>query len=151
MTGRLNLHSLLILTLVCFLLGAAPITAASPVHRVSGGGTATLSQVAMGVSIDGTLASGSFECLMAGRSKFALAPFGLSHIMAVHASPTEGSLSGSVARFAGPARLVMDNGQSLDVHVHVWVDGPTQQFQLTVDEIGTIPTETLLTGHITVR
>jgi hypothetical protein len=151
MTGHSILRALPIVVVVGILFAATPVAAAGSTHRVSGGGTATLSQIAMGVSIDGTSASGSFECLMAGRSKFALAPFGLSHIMAVHATPTEGSLSGSVARFAGPARLVMDNGQALDVHVHVWVDGATQQFQLTVDEVGTLPVETLLTGRITVR
>ena len=97
----------------------------------------------MGVSIDEAgRASGSFECLMAGRSAFALADFGLEHIRAVHATPTTGSMDGSVARFAGPARLIMDHGQALDVHVHVWVDVATRRFQLTVDEMGSLPMRT---------
>jgi hypothetical protein len=152
MMNQLPRRSLLIALMLSLLVGPAPTALAGSVHRVTGGGTASISQVAMGVSIDDTgLASGSFECLMAGRSGFALAPFGLSHIMAVHATPTVGSVSGSVARFAGPALLIMDNGQSMDVHVQVWVDSATQKFQLTVVEVGALPTEDLLTGQISLR
>jgi hypothetical protein len=61
---------------------------ASPRTHLAGGGTATISQVAFNVAIDESgAARGSFECLMAGRSAFALPTSSLSHIMAVHARP----------------------------------------------------------------
>jgi hypothetical protein len=139
-----------VVALSALVLAASALpTLARPAHHLAGGGTASLSQVAVNVAIgeDGS-ASGSFECLMAGRSAFALSPFGLAHIMAVHATPTAGRVDGSVAVFSGPARLVMDHGQHLAVHVHVWVDAASQRFQLTVDEVGTLPVEDLLTGRL---
>jgi len=139
-----------VVALVACLLAASALPAlARPAHHLAGGGTASLSQLAVNVAIgDDGSASGSFECLMAGRSAFALEPFGLAHVMAVHATPAAGSVDGSVARFSGPARLVMDHGQHVDVHVHVWVDAASQRFQLTVDEVGTLPVEEMLTGRL---
>src|SRR5438034_7247528 len=65
----------------------APAVAGHTAH-LHGGGTATISQVAFNVRFDGSgSASGSFECLMAGRSSFVLQDFGLVHIMAVHVWP----------------------------------------------------------------
>ena len=97
-------------------LGAQSAPAASTTH-LSGGGTASVggaafSQVAMNVHFENSgAASGNFNCLMAGRSKAVLPGFGLKHIMKVHATPTTGSVSGSIATFAGPAFLIMDGGQ----------------------------------------
>jgi hypothetical protein len=145
------LGTLLRLTTVAALLAFAPAKAvASPdVHHLSGGGTASISQVAMNVTVNGSgSASGSFECLMAGRSGFVLGDFGLVHNMIVHATPSSGSVSGSVVSFAGPARLTLDGRQHVDVHVQVSADVGTQSFQLTVVEIGTLPVETLESGHI---
>jgi hypothetical protein len=123
--------------------------AAPNVHHVSGGGTASISQVAMNVAIDGSgSASGSFECLMAGRSGFVLGDFGLVHNMIVHATPNAGSVDGSVVTFAGTARLTLDGREKMDVHVQVWANVATQSFQLTVVEVGTLPVETLVSGHI---
>jgi hypothetical protein len=68
--------------------------------------------------------------------------------MIVHATPTTGSVSGSLVTFAGPARLTLDGSQHADVHVQVSADVATQSFQLTVVEIGTLPVETLQSGHI---
>jgi len=86
--------------------------------------------------------------LMAGRSGFVLGDFGLVHNMIVHATPSTGSVAGSVVTFAGTARLTLDGRQHMDVHVQVWADVATQSFQLTVVEIGTLPVETLASGHI---
>jgi hypothetical protein len=134
--------------LATLLLTPAP-AAARPAQHLAGGGTAAISQVAMNVAFDGAGgASGSFECLMAGRSAFVLGDFNLSHIMAVHATPTRGDTSASIASFSGPAKLVMDNGTHLSVHVVVTVDVATQNFRLQVVEIGTMPWEHLLTGHV---
>jgi hypothetical protein len=130
-------------------LAPANAVAAGSAHHLSGGGTASISQVAMNVSVSGSgSASGSFECLMAGRSGFVLGDFGLVHNMIVHATPSTGSVAGSVATFAGTARLTLDGRQHMDVHVQVWADVATQSFQLTVVEIGTLPVETLVSGHI---
>jgi hypothetical protein len=130
-------------------LAPASAVASGSVHHLSGGGTASISQVAMNVSVGGSgSASGSFECLMAGRSGFVLGDFGLVHNMIVHATPSTGSASGSVVTFAGPARLTLDGRQHVDVHVQVWADVATQSFQLTVVEIGTLPVETLESGRI---
>src|SRR6266849_683570 len=83
-----------------FVFATGSATAATAGH-ISGGGTATISQVAFNVSVDGSGgASGSFDCLMAGRSSFVLGAFGLSHIMHVHATPTAGSISGSTVSFS---------------------------------------------------
>src|SRR5438132_4439064 len=96
--------------LATLLLTPAP-AAARPAQHLTGGGTASISQVAMNVAFDGSGgASGSFECLMAGRSAFVLGDFGLKHIMAVHAPPTAGVAGASGASFSGPAKLVMDTG-----------------------------------------
>jgi hypothetical protein len=148
------LARLLRLTALAAVLSLAPATAvAAPnVHHLSGGGTASISQVAMNVSI-GTSgsASGSFECLMAGRSGFVLGDFGLVHNMIVHATPRTGSVAGSVATFAGTARLTLDGRQHMGVHVQVWADVATQSFQLTVVEVGTLPVETLASGQISLH
>ena len=146
-SGRL----LLAAALAAGALLAAPESALAAT-RVSGGGAADISQVAMSVAItDSGAASGSFQCLMAGRSAFALAPFGLDHVMAVHATPTSGSVSGSVVTFSGPGRLILDGRQKIDVTVVVWVDVATQTFQLTVVGVATLPVESLLTGRISLR
>ena len=126
-------------------------TAATAGH-LSGGGTASISQVAFNVSVDGSgRASGSFECLMAGRSSFVLGAFGLSHIMQVHATPTAGSISGSTVSFSGPGQLIMDGGQHQPIEVSVWANVATQQFQLTVAGIGSMPVETFVSGGVSLR
>src|ERR671934_317693 len=120
---------------VAAVLSVAPAAAvASPnAQHLSGGGTASISQVAMNVSIGGSgSASGSFECLMAGRSGFVLGDFGLVHNMIVHATPTRGSVSGSLVTFADDnARLTLDGKTHATVHIEVWFDVATQTFQLT--------------------
>jgi hypothetical protein len=131
--------------------GQAAAAGGDPSH-LSGGGTASISQVAMNVTVDGAgSASGSFQCLMAGRSGFVLGAFGLVHNMIVHATPTAGSVAGSVASFSGPGSLILDGRQQLDVHIQLWADVATQSFQLTVVEVGTLPVETLLSGQISLR
>jgi hypothetical protein len=134
------------------LLAASAVSAAAApgISHLSGGGTASFSQVAMNVSINASgSASGSFECLMAGRSAFILTNFpGLEHNMIVHATPIAGSVNGSIVTFRGPARLTLDGNQHMDVHVHVWVDVATQSFELTVDEIGPMGPESLLSGGV---
>lgn len=135
---------------VC-LCASQSATAATTAH-LSGGGTASISQLAFNVRIDGSGgATGSFECLMAGRSAFVLGAFGLSHIMQVHATPTAGSISGSVVSFSGPGMLIMDGGQHQPIHVSVWANVATQQFQLTVVEVGAMPVETFMSGGISLR
>lgn len=141
-------------------LGAQSATAASTTH-LSGGGTASVggaafSQVAMNVHFENSgAASGNFNCLMAGRSKAVLPGFGLKHIMKVHATPTTGSVSGSIATFAGPAFLIMDGGQHADIEVSVWVNVATQQFQLTVLKLTPspmiLPIETFSSGGARLR
>jgi hypothetical protein len=139
-------------TLAAVFLFAAQSALAAPAAHLSGGGTASISQVAFNVSLDGSGgASGSFECLMAGRSAFVLGAFGLSHIMQVHATPTAGSISGSVVSFSGPGKLIMDGGQHQPIHVSVWANVATQQFQLTVVEVGAMPVETFVSGGISLR
>jgi len=131
-------------------LGAQGAPAAT--GHLSGGGTASVgglafSQVAMNVSFgDSDSASGSFNCLMAGRSKGVLGNFGLSHIMKVQATPTKGSVLGSIATFSGPGFLIMDHGQHMNIDVSVWVNVATQQFQLTVIQVGAMPVETFASG-----
>jgi len=121
-------------------------------HHLSGGGTASISQVAMNVTF-GTSgsASGTFNCLMAGRSSFVLGPFGLSHIMKVQATPTKGSVSGSVATFSGPGFLIMDGRKNANIDISVWVNVATQQFQLTVIQVGAMPVETFSSGGVSLR
>lgn len=129
--------------------GASSAPAATSGH-LTGGGTATISQVAFNVSINGSgSASGSFECLMAGRSKSALVNLGLAHIMQVHITPTAGVISGSTVTFSGPGMLIMDNGQHQAIAgVTVWADVATQAFQL---EMGGMPPETFVSGGISLR
>src|SRR5262249_60567284 len=93
-------------------LALAPAAQSAPVatigHR-SGGGAATngpiaFSQVAFNVAIDSSgSASGSFECLMAGRSKGVLGAFNLAHNMIVHATPTTGPIVGPVGHISRDA------------------------------------------------
>ncbi|TMD29924.1 MAG: hypothetical protein E6I92_00030 [Chloroflexi bacterium] len=126
-------------------MGAVPATAASSLH-LGGGGTATISQVAFNVTIDGSgAASGTFNCLMAGRSAFVLSGFGLHHLMKVQAKPSAGSVEGSMVRFSGPGLLIMDGSTPQPIHVRVWADVATQSFQLTVGEVG-MPVETMASG-----
>lgn len=133
---------------ICLLAAPAPALGA----RLSGGGAADISQVAMTVSVSNSgAASGSFLCLMAGRSAFALAPFGLERVMAVEATPAVGSVTGTVVTFGGPGLLILDGNQRVAVDVEVWVDVATQTFQLTVLGVGTLPVETLLAGRLSLR
>jgi hypothetical protein len=126
-------------------------TAANSAH-LSGGGTASISQVAFNVSLNASgSASGSFTCLMAGRSAFVLGAFGLAHIMHVHATPVTGSISGPLVSFSGPGELIMDGGQHQPIEVSVWANVTTQQFQLTVAGIGSMPVETFVSGGISFR
>ena len=132
---------------------APPVSAASS-HHLSGGGTATISQVAFNVTFDSSgKASGSFNCLMAGRSAFVLGQFGLKHLMKVQAQPTAVvvPLTGSVVTFSGPGFLIMDGKTQMQIHVRVWANVATQHFLLTVDEVGAMPEETMLTGHFELR
>jgi hypothetical protein len=132
-------------------VSAQPAPAAG-VHHLTGGGTASISQVAMNVNFAASgSATGSFECLMAGRSAFVLAPFGLAHSMIVHATPTAGSVSGTKASFSGPGRLTLDGKVKKDIHVSVKVDVATQTFELTVVEVGSMGLETMRSGHLTMH
>ena len=149
------LRKLLPMALVAGLLvgaAAGQARAAGNANHLSGGGTASISQVAMNVKLDGAgSASGSFECLMAGRSGFVLGEFGLVHNMIVHATPAAGSVVGSVVSFSGAGSLILDGRQKLDIHVQVWADVATQSFQLRVVEVGTLPVETLQSGQLSLR
>ena len=157
MTRRLV--RLLILCGVAFALGAQSAPAAS--SHLSGGGTASVgelafSQVAMNVAFaDSGSASGSFNCLMAGRSSSVLGGFGLAHIMKVQATPATGSVTGSIATFSGPGFVVMDGGQRFNIVVRVWVNVATQQFQLTVLDLApspiTLQIETFSSGGVSIR
>jgi hypothetical protein len=127
-------------------------TLAADGQRLSGGGTASISQVAMNVHFGASgSATGSFECLMAGRSAFVLPAFGLAHSMIVHATPTAGSVSGPTVTFSGPGRLSLDGKTKQDIHVVVQVDVATQTFQLTVVEVGAMPLETMRSGHLSLH
>ena len=144
------------LGLVAALAGASMLLSAqsgtAATAHLSGGGTASISQVAMNVSFDGAgSASGSFNCLMAGRSAFVLGDFGLSHIMKVQATPTAGSVSGLTATFSGPGTLITDGGQRMAIDVSVSVNVATQQFQLTVIQVGAMPVETFSSGGVELR
>jgi hypothetical protein len=133
-------------------VGRGPGTSRRRASHLSGGGTASISQVAMNVSVDGAgSASGSLECLMAGRSGFVLGAFGLVRNMIVHATPAAGSVAGSVATFSGAGSLILDGRQQLGIHVQLWADVATQSFQLTVVEVGTLPVETLHSGQISLH
>jgi hypothetical protein len=140
-----------------FVLALGAQSAPAATGHLSGGGTASVgglafSQVAMNVSfgVSGS-ASGSFNCLMAGRSSSVLGRFGLSHIMKVQATPTKGLVLGSIATFAGPGFLIMDHGQHMTIDVSVWVNVATQQFQLTVIQVGAMPVETFASGGVSLR
>jgi len=132
---------------------AAPAQAEPGTMHLTGGGTATFSQLAVNVAIAPSgSASGSFECLMAGRSAFVLPPFGLAHSMIVHATPTAASVAGSVVTFTGPGRLTMDGTQKVDpIHVSVTVDVAAQSFELTVVEVGPMGVEHMLSGKLALR
>ncbi len=141
-----------VLAVGALLAASGPAQTAPAAARLTGGGTADISQVAMTVAVtDSGAASGSFMCLMAGRSAFAIADFGLAHVMAVHATPTSGSVSGTVVTLSGSGRLILDGKQKVDVEIDVWVDVATQTFHLTVHGVGTLPVETLLTGRLALR
>jgi len=134
------------------LICVTPSATAATAGHLSGGGTASISQVAFNVTVDGTgSASGSFECLMAGRSSFVLGAFGLAHIMQVHATPTAGTISGSLVSFSGPGKLIMDGGQHMSIDVTVWANVATQQFQLTVVQVGAMPVENFVSGGISLK
>lgn len=146
---------LLAAVLGLLLATAGSASAATSSRHLSGGGTADISQVGVNVRIDTSgNAKGSFECLMAGRSAFVLPPFGLAHIMSVHATPASGTVNGSVVAFAGRGQLIAD-GQKFPIQVEVWVDVATQNFQLTIVEgLGTPVSpgvEQLVSGRISLR
>jgi hypothetical protein len=132
---------------------AAPAQARPGTMHLTGGGTATFSQLAVNVAIAPSgSASGSFECLMAGRSAFVLPPFGLAHSMIVHATPTAATVTGSVVTFTGPGRLTMDGKTKVNpIHVSVTVDVAAQSFELTVIEVGPMGPEQMLSGKLALR
>jgi hypothetical protein len=144
---------------VALALGAQSASAATA--HLSGGGTAShegqaFSQVAFNVSIDSSgSASGSFECLMAGRSKGVLGAFKLEHNMIVHATPMSGSIAGSVVTFDAVGTLKLDGSTQMSVqHVHVWVNVATQQFELSILDLGAMgvmPVETFSSGGVQLR
>jgi len=139
------------LALLLLMMATAPASAASNRH-LSGGGTATISQVAFNVTIETAGgASGSFNCLMAGRSVSVLSIFHLSHLMKVQAEPTAATVTGTKISFSGPGFLIMDGNAKNAIHVMVLADVATQKFQLTVVEVGAMPVETMLTGHFELR
>jgi len=134
------------------LAASAQPTLAAGGHHLTGGGTASFSQVAMNVNFGPSgSATGSFECLMAGRSAFVLPKFGLAHSMIVHATPTAGSVSGTKASFSGPGRLTLDGRVKMNIHVSVQVDVAAQTFELTVVEVGAMGVETMQSGHLTMH
>ena len=139
------------LSLLLLLVASVPAQAQSDLH-LSGGGTATISQVAFNVGIGASgAASGSFNCLMAGRSAFVLPALGLSHMMKVHAEPSAATVTGSTVHFSGPGFLIMDGSKTQPIHISVWANAATQNFQLTVVGVGTMPQEHMLTGHFELR
>ena len=138
------------LAVLLLVIAAAPVSASSARH-LSGGGTATISQVALNVTIEGSAASGTFNCLMAGRSAWVLPPFGLSHLMKVQAHPTAASVTGTKITFSGPGFLIMDGNRKMQIHIVVRANVATQHFQLTVVEVGAMPEEWMLTGHFELR
>jgi hypothetical protein len=152
MRGHMKHLAPLLVAVGLLLATAGSPSAANSSWHLSGGGTADLSQVAFNVQIDGSgNAKGSFLCLMAGRSAWTLPAFGLTRQMVVHASPSEGTVSGSLVTFEGPGHLIAD-GQKMAITVEVWADVSTQEFQLFIVELGGgPPVETLETGHISLR
>ncbi len=149
--GALRLGLSVGVVLSLFALTTAPAVADAGLH-LSGGGTATISQVAFNVTIEsGGAASGSFNCLMAGRSAFVLGAFELDHLMKVEAHPTAASVTGATVSFSGPGLLIMDGNTKKAVDIEVWANATTQQFQLTVVNVGAMPIEHMLTGHFQLR
>src|SRR5438128_3190431 len=103
------------LAVLLLVIAAAPVSASSTRH-LSGGGTATISQVAFNVTIEGPAASGTFNCLMAGRSAWVLPAFGLAHLMKVQAQPTAATVTGTIVHFSGPGFLIMDGNAKKPVN-----------------------------------
>jgi hypothetical protein len=134
---------------------------AATLHHLSGGGTASVgstaySQVAMNVAFGSSgTASGTFNCLMAGRSKGVLPGFGLAHNMKVQAKITAGSVAGSIATFSGSGFVILDGHDRANVDISVWVNVATQQFQMTVFKLMpspiTLATETFSSGGVKLR
>jgi len=148
--GALRLRAAAYAALAVVVL-AAPAQARPGTMHLTGGGTATFSQLAVNVAIGPSgSASGSFECLMAGRSAFIL-PSSLAHNMIVHATPTAAIVAGSVVTFTGPGRLTMDGTQKMDIHVSVRVDVAAQSFELTVIEVGPMGIEYMRSGKLVLR
>jgi len=73
------------------------------------------------------------------------------HNMIVHATPSSGRVSGSLAAFSGSGRLILDGRQKLDIGVQVTVDVAAQTLQLTVVDVGTLPVEQLERGRISLQ
>jgi opacity protein-like surface antigen len=147
--------------LLVFVLAAVCVTPAAaangPVH-VNGGGRGTVdgvnafSQFGFQVSqaADGSVL-GHFNCLMAGSSRFD--PFTL---MAVRGEVTNLSISGGMATFEGSGMLQTGNQgkSSATFRVVVTEGGPgVGTLQLTASTVlglVVLPTEDVLTGHISV-
>jgi hypothetical protein len=148
----------LLLVLVVVAVCVTPATAASgPVHVNGGGrgavdGVNAFSQFGFQVSqaVDGTV-RGHFNCLMAGSSRFD--PFTL---MAVRGEVTSLSISAGTATFEGSGMLQTGNqGKSpATFRVVVTEGGPgvgtLQLTAATVLGLVVLPTEDVLTGHISV-
>jgi hypothetical protein len=147
----------LLLVFVLVAVCVTPAAANGPVH-VNGGGRGTVdgvnafSQFGFQVSqaADGSV-RGHFNCLMAGSSRFD--PFTL---MAVRGEVTNLSISGSMATFEGSGMLQTGNqGKSpATFRVVVTEGGPgVGTLQLTASTVlglVVLPTEDVLTGHISV-
>jgi hypothetical protein len=166
--------ALLVLPLIVLLAQFLPMAAAQP-SVVSGGGTGTFgadldgdgdidgSQFGLVASIlEGGLAKGHFECLMAGRSDF----LGL-RLMAVSGRISSGSLEGDgTIILSGIGSVNLGEGElvrGMQFTVTVWPGGPgVGTLQLTVvgafdgvpgdTALGNgnydLPPETVVTGHI---
>jgi hypothetical protein len=148
----------LLLVFVLAVASVAPATAGNgPVH-VNGGGRGTVdgvtafSQFGFQVSqaADGTV-RGHFNCLMAGSSRFD--PFTL---MAVRGEVTSLSITGDTATFEGSGMLQTGNqGKSSATFTVVVTEGgpgvgTLQLTASTVLGLVVLPTEDVLTGHISV-
>ncbi len=139
---------------------AAPLVAtpahAAAVGHIDGGGTATISQFGLGVTVrpDGRT-SGHFLCLMAGRTAGVVPDNG--HSMVVSGRVTEAVLkSATSATLYGTARVLLD-GQTLGTEVafsvEVTAGGPGQgTLQLNLRGMGILlPVEEILSGQITIH
>jgi hypothetical protein len=71
--------------------------------------------------------------------------------MKVQATPTAGSVAWPTATFSGPGFLIMDHGQRVNIDVSVWVNVETQEFQLTVLQVGALPVETFSSGGVDLK